>query len=92
MAVKKFDIKKVIERETSISFRNNKLPVCPFCGSGGKRKKTPAFTLFPKTNTFHCFACGAGSSPVSFIAKLYGITNQEAYKYLIQNNYETIQH
>lgn len=86
---KKFDIKEVIERETGTSFRKNKLAVCPFCGSGSKLKKTPAFTLFPKTNSFHCFACGSGTYPVSFIAKFYGITNQEAYKYLNQNYHET---
>jgi DNA primase len=88
MAIKIFDIKEVIERETGTSFRKNKLPVCPFCGSGGKSNKTPAFTLFPKTNSFYCFACGAGTNPVSFIAKLHRINYQEAYKYLNQNFYE----
>lgn len=32
--------------------------ICPFCGSGTGSNETGAFTYYPETNTYHCFACG----------------------------------
>lgn len=35
---------------------------CPF-----HEEKTPSFTVYPKTNTFHCFGCGASGDTIEFI-------------------------
>ena len=36
--------------------------LCPF-----HREKTASFTIFPVTNTFKCFGCGAGSSVIDLV-------------------------
>ena len=38
--------------------------LCPF-----HSEKTPSFTVFPNTETFHCFGCGAGGDVISFIMR-----------------------
>ncbi|MDE5569211.1 MAG: toprim domain-containing protein [Ruminococcus sp.] len=46
--------------------------ICPLCKSGTGRNRTGAFTVYPETNSYHCFACGASGD----IFKLYGAVNQ----------------
>src|SRR5438046_9968897 len=36
--------------------------LCPF-----HQDKTPAFTVSPQRQSFHCFGCGAGGSVVRFV-------------------------
>ena len=38
--------------------------LCPF-----HSEKTPSFTVFPNTETFHCFGCGAGGDVITFISE-----------------------
>ncbi len=37
---------------------------CPF-----HSEKTPSFTVFPDTQSFYCFGCGAGGDVITFIRK-----------------------
>ena len=46
--------------------------VCPFCGSGLGTHQTGAFTVYPETNSYHCFACGKSGD----IFNLYGEINK----------------
>ena len=46
--------------------------VCPFCGSGLGTHQTGAFTVYPETNSYHCFACGVSGD----IFNLYGELNK----------------
>lgn len=46
--------------------------VCPFCGSGLGTHQTGAFTVYPETNSYHCFACGVSGD----IFNLYGEINK----------------
>lgn len=46
--------------------------VCPFCNSGLGTHQTGAFTIYPETNTYHCFSCGASGD----IFNLYGQINK----------------
>ena len=38
--------------------------LCPF-----HNEKTPSFTVFPATQSFYCFGCGAGGDVITFIMK-----------------------
>ena len=46
---------------------------CPF-----HQEKTPSFTIYPKTNTFHCFGCGKSGDTIEFIQLKENITKHEA--------------
>jgi DNA primase catalytic core len=46
---------------------------CPF-----HEEKTPSFTIYPKTNTFHCFGCGKTGDTIEFIQLLEKCTKHEA--------------
>jgi len=46
---------------------------CPF-----HQEKTPSFTIYPKTNTFHCFGCGKNGDTIEFIQLKENITKHEA--------------
>lgn len=45
--------------------------ICPLCSSGTGRNRTGAFTVYPETNSYYCFACGASGD----IFNLYGAVN-----------------
>jgi hypothetical protein len=41
--------------------------LCPF-----HKERSPSFTVFITTNTFHCFGCGCGGDSIAFQMKLLG--------------------
>ena len=47
--------------------------LCPF-----HNEKTPSFTVYPDTQSFYCFGCGAAGDVVTFIMKM-----ENAINYLI---------
>jgi len=51
--------------------------LCPF-----HQEKTGSFRIYPATNTWHCFGCGAGNDVVDFIMKLKNVDFNEALKLL----------
>ena len=46
---------------------------CPF-----HEEKTPSFTVYPGTNTFHCFGCGKSGDTIEFIQLMEKCTKHEA--------------
>ena len=46
---------------------------CPF-----HSEKTPSFTVFPATNSYYCFGCGAGGDVVTFVMDTEGLDYREA--------------
>ncbi len=48
--------------------------VCPFCNSGTGRNGTGAFTYYPNTHSYHCFACGEYGDIFTLYAKLNNLS------------------
>lgn len=47
---------------------------CPFHeGKNGGREKTPSFFISDTTNSYNCFACGAGGTIIDFVSSLEGV-------------------
>ncbi len=51
--------------------------LCPF-----HSEKTPSFTVFPNTETFHCFGCGAGGDVISFVMRAENLEYMGAIEFL----------
>lgn len=47
--------------------------ICPFCGSGTHSHGTGAFTYYPATDTFNCFACGKNGDIFTYYQELYKV-------------------
>jgi DNA primase catalytic core len=63
--------------------------VCPF-----HEDKSPSLKIYTKTNTFHCFGCGATGDSIQFIELFSKLTKHEAIekaKTLVDPNYTIIQ-
>jgi hypothetical protein len=56
--------------------RGNKA-LCPL-----HNEKTPSFTVYPNSNSWHCFGCGAGGSAIDFVMAFFGLDPLEAAKKL----------
>ena len=48
---------------------------------------TPNMFIYPETNTFHCFACGAGHSLITLTCKLFNLTKKEAFNKIFGPDY-----
>ena len=51
--------------------------LCPF-----HSEKSPSFYVYPDTQSFYCFGCGAGGDAISFAKKINSIDYPEAVKLL----------
>ena len=51
--------------------------LCPF-----HSEKTPSFYVYPDTQSFYCFGCGAAGDAISFAQKINSISYPEAVKLL----------
>lgn len=56
---------------------SNMQGLCPF-----HNEKSPSFTVFPATQSFYCFGCGAGGDAVTFIRKTENLDYAEAVRFL----------
>ena len=54
---------------------------CPF-----HSEKTPSFVVFPATQSFYCFGCGAGGDAISFVMRAENIDYVSAIKMLAQRS------
>ena len=60
--------------------------LCPF-----HNEKTPSFMVSPARNTCHCFGCGKGGTPISFIMEHEQMTYPEALRWLAKKYHIEIQ-
>ncbi len=72
------DIEDVMSGYCSISRagRNQKC-LCPF-----HSEKTPSLVVYPDTQSFYCFGCGAGGDVITFIMKIENLDYIEAVRFL----------
>lgn len=76
----KTDIEDVISSYVTLKRRGSTLVgLCPF-----HNEKTPSFTVYPDTQSFYCFGCGAGGDAVTFVKKIENLDYLDAVKTLAQ--------
>ena len=51
--------------------------LCPF-----NSEKSPSFTVYPASNSFYCFGCGAGGDQVNFIMRMERLDYPDAIEFL----------
>lgn len=72
------DIEDIIGNYVNIKkMGKNSKSLCPF-----HSEKTPSMVVYPDTQSFFCFGCGAGGDVVSFIKLIENIDYVEAIKFL----------
>lgn len=49
--------------------------ICPLCNSGAGSHHSGAFTVYPDTNSYHCFACDANGDIFNLYGEVNGITD-----------------
>ena len=76
----KTDIEDVISTYVTLKRRGATLVgLCPF-----HNEKTPSFTVYPATQSFYCFGCGAGGDAITFLKKVENLDYLDAVKTLAQ--------
>lgn len=74
----KTDIEDIISTYVTLKRRGSTLVgLCPF-----HNEKTPSFTVYPDTQSFYCFGCGAGGDAVGFIRRIENLDYIDAVKFL----------
>ena len=72
------DIVSVISPYVELRRRGkNLVGLCPF-----HNEKTPSFTVYPESQSFYCFGCGAGGEIISFVRRIENLDFYEAVKSL----------
>ena len=72
------DINDVISTYVTLRRRGRTyVGLCPF-----HNEKTASFTVYPETQSFYCFGCGAGGDAVGFIRKIENLDYIDAVKLL----------
>lgn len=51
--------------------------LCPFHG-----EKSPSFYVYPETQSFYCFGCGAGGSVINFVERAENLSFVDAVKHI----------
>ncbi len=76
----KVDIESVISASISLKRRGKTLVgLCPF-----HNENTPSFTVYPESNSFYCFGCGAGGDVITFVRRMENLDYIEAVKSVAQ--------
>lgn len=72
------DIEEIIGSYVNVKRRGrNLVGLCPF-----HSEKTGSFTVYPDSQSFYCFGCGAGGDVVTFVRKIENLEYIEAIKLL----------
>ena len=58
---------------------------CPF-----HSERTPSFTVFPSTQSFYCFGCGAGGDAITFVMRMENLDYVSAVRALAERSGVTL--
>lgn len=76
----KSDISDIVSTYVTLKKRGGTyVGLCPF-----HNEKTPSFTVYPETQSFYCFGCGAGGGAIEFIKRIENLDFIDAVKSLAQ--------
>lgn len=76
--VRRNDIEEVVGQYVQLRRRGRTLSgLCPF-----HNEKTPSFVVYPDTQSFYCFGCGAAGDVISFVRKYNNLGYVETVKQL----------
>ena len=74
------DIERIISGYVPLSRKGRNLSgLCPF-----HSEKTPSFFVYPQTQSFYCFGCGAGGDVITFIRRIENLEYLEAVRFLAE--------
>lgn len=74
------DIESVISPYVNLSKRGRLVKgLCPF-----HNEKTASFTIYPDSQSFYCFGCGAGGDAITFVRRIENLDYVEAVKVLAE--------
>ncbi len=76
----KTDIDDIVSSYVTLRRRGRiSVGLCPF-----HNEKTPSFTVYPDTQSFYCFGCGAGGDAIGFIKRIENLDYIDAVKSLAE--------
>ena len=76
--VRRNDIEEVVGQYVQLRRRGRTLTgLCPF-----HNEKTPSFVVYPDTQSFYCFGCGAAGDVINFVRKYNNLGYVESVKQL----------
>ncbi len=74
-------IEDVVSRYVPLKRAGSNLTAsCPF-----HSERTPSFVVFPSTQSFYCFGCGAGGDVISFLMRIENLEYPEAIRRLAES-------
>ncbi len=76
--VRRSDIADVVSQSVELKRRGRtQVGLCPF-----HNERTPSFVVYPETQSFYCFGCGAGGDVITFVMKQQNLDYVEAVRWL----------
>lgn len=76
----RLDVESVISPYVKLRRNGRTLKgLCPF-----HNEKTPSFTVYPDTQSYYCFGCGAGGDIITFTRMIHNLDYMEAVRLLAQ--------
>ena len=76
--VRRNDIEEVVSQYVKLRRTGRTMTgLCPF-----HNEKTPSFVVYPDTQSFYCFGCGAAGDVIGFVRKYNNLSYIESVKQL----------